>query len=124
MKLNPHNAHLSLDELGDMVRSEGKSFSSMVMHCASSLQGTNRYWFKQRSNLISMMDTLRMLTISLPTVLPIVNGLTWLASSAPTMQTAHLLAVLQWQRIWPLLTGTSTHVSGNSLMSCTLDVLC
>ena len=60
---HPEDACLTLDELRDMVGQEGEIFSKRVLHYASSLRGTNQYWFKQRSRLVSMVDTL-----SLPTV--------------------------------------------------------
>lgn len=46
-----------------MVGREGEAFSNRVLHYAASLRGTRQYWFKQRSRLISMVDT-----IGLPTV--------------------------------------------------------
>ena len=60
---HPNDARLSLDELRDMVGREGEAFSNCVLHYAASLRGTRPYWFKQRSRLISMVDT-----IGLPTV--------------------------------------------------------
>ena len=44
---HPDDAHLSLDELRDMVGREGELFSNRVLHYASSLRGTSQYWFKQ-----------------------------------------------------------------------------
>ena len=46
-----------------MVGREGDVFSNRVLHYASSLRGTRQYWFKQRSRLIAMLDTLGMPTI-------------------------------------------------------------
>lgn len=46
-----------------MVGREGEAFSNSVLHYASSLRGTRQYWFKQRSRLISMVDTLGLPTI-------------------------------------------------------------
>ena len=60
---HPNDARLSVDELRDMVGREGEAFSNRVLHYASSIRGTRQYWFKQRSRLISMVDT-----IGLPTV--------------------------------------------------------
>ena len=51
---NPHDDHLSVDELQDMVGREGEVFSNKVLHFASSLRGTRQYWFKQRSWLIAI----------------------------------------------------------------------
>ena len=64
VRQHPEDAHLSVDELRDMV---GTSFSSRVCHSAGSLRGTGPYWMKQRSCLIAMVNTLG-LPIS-PTVL-------------------------------------------------------
>lgn len=55
---HPRDARLNLDDLRDMVGREGECFANRVLHFASSLRGTNQYWFKQRSRLISMVDTL------------------------------------------------------------------
>ena len=41
----------------------GEFFTHRVMHFASSLRGTSQFWFKQRSRLISMVDTLGMPTV-------------------------------------------------------------
>ena len=60
---NPHDDHLSIDELRDMIGREGEVFSNRVLHYASGLRGTRQYWFKQRSRLIAMVDT-----FGLPTV--------------------------------------------------------
>ena len=53
----------SCKELRNMVGCEGEVFSNRVLHYATSLCGTRQYWFKQRSRLIAMVDTL-----SLPTI--------------------------------------------------------
>ncbi|MBA4719395.1 MAG: hypothetical protein HRO68_09990 [Nitrosopumilus sp.] len=60
---HPKDARLTLDELRDMVGHEGDSFASRVLHYASSLRGTNQYWYKQRGNLIAMVDALGMPTV-------------------------------------------------------------
>ena len=60
---HPDDARLTLDNLRDMVGHEGEFFTHRVMHFASSLRGTSQFWFKQRSRLISMVDTLGMPTV-------------------------------------------------------------
>ena len=60
---HPQDARLSLEELKDMVGCTGELFSNRVLHYASSLRGTSQYWFKQRTRLISMVDTLGLPTI-------------------------------------------------------------
>lgn len=60
---HPKDARLTLDELRDMVGREGEFFSNRVLHYASSLRGTNQYWYKQRSRLISMVDDLGLPTV-------------------------------------------------------------
>lgn len=57
------DAQLTVDQLRDMVGREGEAFSNRVLHYASSLPGTRQYLFKQRSRLISMVDTLGLPTI-------------------------------------------------------------
>ena len=63
VKQHPGDGQLSLDELQDMVGRQGEAFSSRVLHYASSLRGTKQYWQRQRSRLLSMVDTLGLLTI-------------------------------------------------------------
>ena len=60
---HPKDARLTLEELQEMVDSDGYMFSSRVLHFASSLRGTSQYWFKRRSQLISMVDTLGLPTV-------------------------------------------------------------
>ena len=75
VRQNPGDAQLSLDDLRDMIGREGDRFSSRVLHYVINLCGTKQYWYKQRSNLISMVDTLGLSTIFLHIVLQIFNGL-------------------------------------------------
>ena len=63
VRQHPSDAQLSLDELRDMVGREGEAFSNRVVHYAASLRGTKQYWFRQRSRLIAMVDTLGLPTI-------------------------------------------------------------
>ena len=80
---HPDDARLMLDNLRDMVGHEGEFFTHRVMHFASSLRGTSQFWFKQRSRLISMVDTLGMPSL---TMLLMASGLSWLASSVQTIR--------------------------------------
>ena len=57
---NPHDAHLSMYELREMV---GESFSNRVLHFGATLRGTRQYWLKQKSRLIAMVDTLGLPTV-------------------------------------------------------------
>ena len=133
VRQHPHDAHLSVEELRDMVGRPGEAFSNRVRntalqenpaiadwffyyriqkfvqvyyvgilgasdywlhfewqyrgsphvhgHYASSLQGTRHYWFRQRSRLIAMVDTL---------------GL-------PTIFFTHIAADLQWPELAKLI---------------------
>ena len=58
-----HDAHISVEELRDMIGRPGEAFSNRVLHYAASLRGTRHYWFRQRSRLIAMVDTLGLPTI-------------------------------------------------------------
>ena len=40
VRQNPHDDHLSIDELRDMIGREGEVFSNRVLHYASGLRGT------------------------------------------------------------------------------------
>lgn len=55
---NPEDAHLSVEDLRDVIGRQGENFVSRVLHYAASLRGTKQYWFQQRSMLISMVDAL------------------------------------------------------------------
>ena len=63
VRQRPRDAQLSVEELRDMVGREGEAFSNRVLHYAGSLRGTRQYWFKQRSRLIAMVDTLGLPTV-------------------------------------------------------------
>ena len=63
IRQHPHDAQLSVDELKEMVGCEGVAFSNHVLHYATSLYGTRQYWFKQRSRLIAMVETLGLPTV-------------------------------------------------------------
>ncbi len=63
IRKHPKDGKLTLDELKDMVGCEGERFANRILHFANSLRGTSQYWFKQRRNLISMVDTLGMPTV-------------------------------------------------------------
>ncbi len=60
VRQHPHDAQLSVEELHDMVC---RAFSNRVLHYAVSLRGTRQYWFRQRSRLIAMVDTLGLPTV-------------------------------------------------------------
>ena len=63
VRRHPHDAHLTVDDLCDMVGREGEALSNRVLHFATSLRGTRQYWFKQRSQLIAMVNTLGLPTV-------------------------------------------------------------
>lgn len=63
VRRHPDDARLTVEELRDMVGREGDTFSNKVLRYASSLRGTRQYWFKQRSHLIAMVDTLGLPTV-------------------------------------------------------------
>ena len=81
VKQHPQDAQLSVEDLRAMIGSQGNAFSNRVLHFATSLRGTSPYWFKQRSRLIAMIDTL---------------GL-------PTVFFTHSAADLQWPELGKLL---------------------
>lgn len=65
VRQHTRDAQLTVEELKDIVGSEGEAFSSRVLRYAGSLRGTSSYWFKQRSRLIAMVDTLGLPTVFL-----------------------------------------------------------
>ncbi len=60
---NLHDRHLSVEELRQMVGAEGNSLSIRVLHFGGSLRGTRQFWFKQKSRLVAMVDTLGLPTV-------------------------------------------------------------
>ena len=60
---HPDDARLSAEELRGMVGANGEMFSKIVQHFATSLRGTNAYWFKQRNRLTAMVDALGLPTV-------------------------------------------------------------
>ena len=60
---HPKDARLTLHDLKDMVGRDGECFANRVLRFASNLRGTSQYWFKQRSRLIAMVDTLEIPTV-------------------------------------------------------------
>ncbi|XP_011404395.1 PREDICTED: uncharacterized protein LOC105313003 [Amphimedon queenslandica] len=56
-------AHLTIDDLRDMIGREGESFSNKVVYYGASLRGTRLYWFRERNHFIAMIDTLGLPTI-------------------------------------------------------------
>ena len=63
IRQHPQDAQLSVEDLRDMVGRDGEAFSNRVLHYAASLRGTRQYWFRQRSRLIAMVDTLGLPTV-------------------------------------------------------------
>ena len=97
IKQHPRDARLSLGELRDMVGCGEEAFSSRVLHYAASLRGTSQYWFKQRSRLISMVDTL---------------GL-------PTVFFTHSAADGQWPELARLICPNQPHCSSSRMSAVT-----
>ena len=92
IRQNPEDAHLSIEQLRDMIGREGENFSNRVLRYASSLRGTRKYWFQQRSRLISMVDVLGM----------------------PTIFFTHSAADLQWPELARLIGAENTGRAGHN----------
>ena len=60
---HPEDAHLTAEDLKNMINNKQERLIIRVLHFASSLCGTNQYWYKQKRQLISMVDTLGMPTV-------------------------------------------------------------
>jgi len=63
VRQNPEDAHLTVDELRDMVGHDNQALSSRVLHFGSTLRGTRQFWQKQKNRLTAMVDTLGLPTI-------------------------------------------------------------
>ena len=113
----PENGNVPIDEF-KTVGHEGEFFTDRVMHFASSLRGTSQFWFKQRSRLISMVDTLEMPTVFLTHSRVMASGPSWLASSVQTRKTAVPVAARQFPTTLPLLTGSFTTASAQRKSPC------
>ena len=55
---NPHDGHLSVDELREMVEHDGDALSNRVLHFGASLHGTRQFWQKHKNCLTAMVNTL------------------------------------------------------------------
>ena len=85
VRQNLEDAHLSVEQLRDMIGREGERFSNRVLYYAASLRGTRQYWLRQRRNLIAMIDTL----------------------DIPTIFFTHSAADLQWPDLAQLIPSSS-----------------
>uniref|UniRef100_A0A1X7TJF5 Uncharacterized protein n=1 Tax=Amphimedon queenslandica TaxID=400682 RepID=A0A1X7TJF5_AMPQE len=63
IRQHPGEAHLTVDDLRDMIGREGEVFANKVTHYGACLRGTRQYWFRERNRLIAMIDTLGLPTI-------------------------------------------------------------
>lgn len=63
VKQHPNDAHLSIDDLREMVHHGGEVFANRVQHFGYSIHGTRAYWFSQRRRLIAMISMLGLPTI-------------------------------------------------------------
>ena len=63
IRQHPGEAHLTVDDLRDMIGREGEVFANKVTHYGACLRGTKQYWFRERNRLIAMIDTLGLPTI-------------------------------------------------------------
>ena len=63
VRQNPHDGHLSVDELRELVGHDNNAFTSRVLHFGATLRGTRQFWLKQKRRLISMVDTLGLPTV-------------------------------------------------------------
>ena len=60
---NPHDGHLTIDELRDMVGHGSDRLSNRVLHFGATLRGTRQFWQKQKTRLTAMVDTLGLPTV-------------------------------------------------------------
>ena len=114
IKQHPQDARLSLEEMKAMVGCKGEVFSNGVLHYASSLHGTSQYWFKQRTRLISMVDTLGLPTIFFTHSAADAQWPELARLVCPKTQIALPVAALQSQKTRPLLISCSITESANS----------
>ena len=63
IRQHPGEAHLTVDDLCDMIGREGERFSNKVIHYGASLRNTKKYLFRERNRLIAMIDILELPTI-------------------------------------------------------------
>ena len=99
-----------------MVGRQGEALSSRVLHYASSLRGTKHYWQRQRSRLLSMVDTLGLPTVFLTHSAADLQCPDLARLSVPTMLTPGLPVPRQSSRAQLLLTGSS--ITGTYVRIC------
>lgn len=65
MQQNPQDGHLLVDELRETASpgNEAVSLSNRILHFGGGLHGTHQFWLKQKSRLITMVDTLGLPTV-------------------------------------------------------------
>ena len=63
VRQNPHDGHLTIDELRDMVGHGSDRLSNWVLHFGATLRGTRQFWQKQKTRLTAMVDTLGLPTV-------------------------------------------------------------
>ena len=71
---NPHDGHLLVDELREMVGHDSDALSNLVLHFGASIHGTRQFWQKQKNHLTAMADTPAWLVCSSHLVLLICSG--------------------------------------------------
>ena len=71
---NPHDGHLSVDELREMVGHDSDALSNLVLHFGASIHGTRQFWQKQKNHLTAMADTPAWLVCSSHLVLLTCSG--------------------------------------------------
>ena len=63
VRQNPHDGHLSVDELREMVTRDSDALSNRILHFGASLRGTRQFWQKQKKRLTAIIDTLGLPTV-------------------------------------------------------------
>ena len=63
VRQNPHDGHLSVEELREMVTHDSDALSNRILHFGANLRGTRQFWQKQKNRLTCMIDTLGLPTV-------------------------------------------------------------
>ena len=76
----------SMDDLGYMIGCKWEVFSNRILHFATNLKGSRQYLFKQQNNLITVVDSIELLSILFNSALLIFSGLSWQIQFVQMMQ--------------------------------------
>lgn len=103
VRQNPHDGHLTVDELKEMVRHGSDGLSNWLLHFGATFQRTRQFWQKQKTQLTAMVDTLGLPTVFF-TLSTAFNGQNW--QICLMLEKLKIVQLGQWlllrTLVWPI----------------------